>query len=232
MARRTELINSKSLLKLVRPMIFDIAVEERRNYEEAIGPVTCKRGCAYCCYQKQLAHFFEGAVIAAYLEENKLWTADLENRLRWADKALTESTHLHWVKQNVPCVFLKEKAHGVGECTVYQVRPLSCAITLSTNTDPRDCQHEDSTVLKDVSPTQVRILELKAAMERGNEEPLMLYTLPGAVLYARAKVMGLPLPDVHHVPMTQLLEEGRRSAERANLVTSAFDKVATLRDEE
>jgi Fe-S-cluster containining protein len=233
---QVQIIGSKELLKKVRPLLFDIAQDARKLAETSLNkPITCAKECAWCCYQKVIVNVFEGAMIYAYLVETKRWSSAVEAKLRWADKAMTEATHAAWLAQRMPCPFLHETEPGRGECTVYPVRPISCAVTFSNRGDPSSCAEVNGDAQLQVSmmdANMVQLMEIKGAMENGLVDGGQLWalTLPGAVLYAHALLQHLPLPDVHKVSLMELHTQGPDDPEdHAEFVSETFDAIAKIR---
>lgn len=112
----------KGFYELCSPVEFVRAFQEA--FDETLAdvkardksPVSCKKGCFFCCRQNVTVWDAEAALIAEYCEEKgiEIPKAYLEQQLKhgWKEVAQTE---VGW------CVFLKG-----GECSIYPVRPLMC----------------------------------------------------------------------------------------------------------
>ena len=142
---------------------YDISrlVGEIRNEIEAKGEsVTCGRGCSHCCKLYVFATLQEAEAIVYYLyhhpetlqqflssytewEETIAPIADNIERLENIEEKVLIGTETDEERQNfyddlttyasllAPCPFLRDDA-----CTIYSVRPYSCACLLSTS--PRE----------------------------------------------------------------------------------------------
>jgi hypothetical protein len=201
---------------------------EMRARQEAVrhgAVLACTRGCAWCCHQKILASAAEGAFIYVTLQLDGQWTRELAAKLQDADAVLTCKTHNTVLAERIPCAFLTPgDAPGRGLCFVYPIRPLGCRSWYSAVSDPTKCADPDG--------SGFAVLLNGGAMDNlvpyilGFEEALgtdgAVFTLPGAVLYAAAKISGKPDPGVHCV---------RRASEADDAETYAdmFDKAAKER---
>lgn len=200
----TRLITTKELVRLVRTNIHDYATLGRAAHERHHNvTVTCRAGCAYCCYQKVLVDAGQGAIIYLYLRQQGRWTPALMEALAAADKAMAPVSHHDWLATRTPCVFLKEERFGEGRCTVYPVRPIGCAATVSTAGDPPMCAVPGAkgfqALLVFDEPFKVMTDIYSNVMEAVGETEPMIMTLPAAVLYGHAMVEGLPRPDVRRI---------------------------------
>jgi Fe-S-cluster containining protein len=206
-ADQVQLITAGQLLRHYRRALFDHGQAARTAIEHHLGPTRCSSGCAYCCYSKVIVDLAEGVMMYLFLKASDQWTAALEQRLLEADRAMTAVPHRDWLLQRRPCVFLKEVAFGEGTCRVYPLRPIACASTHSVR-EPDQCAVPEGQHVAWVSPAAGRFWgQLHVSIMRGFsvDEPLAL-TLPGSVLYAHALVEGLPLPDVHRIPIADMQE--------------------------
>lgn len=210
---REVLITPAQLLRNYRRDIFDFAAVASSDVAKSMGPLSCGKGCAYCCYSKVLIDLGEAALIYLHLKTSGQWTPALERKLQDADAAMTPVSHADWLPLHRPCVFLKEKGFGHGECQVYSVRPLGCAASFSVE-EPAGCAEVHGRHLAWVSEEAARFfgtLHLAIMRGLGAETPLAM-TIPGAVLYARALAERLPLPDVHRVSCYDLAHDESREA--------------------
>jgi Fe-S-cluster containining protein len=197
------LVTVRQMLRVVRERLYDVHEHGRRAIERDRGrPPTCKPDCAYCCYAKILVSVADGLVI--YLSLRSQWSPALEKKLLTADRELTAHSHAEWLPLRKPCVFLRERAFGSGSCSIYPVRPLACATTFSVTANPADCAQpggaELAAVVSQKFNDSFAQMMANIAVSFGESEWL-IFTLPGAVLYARALVENLPPPDVHRIPL-------------------------------
>lgn len=90
----------------------------------ASPPVACASGCSSCCYQLVKVTGPEIFRIIQHLRENTLSAESdrIITRVKQLDKATRASNDKsrHMVKK--PCAFLDD-----GKCSIYKVRPMSCA---------------------------------------------------------------------------------------------------------
>jgi len=111
-------------------------------------PISCKAGCSACCHQKVDLGAYEGALIKAYLKEQRL-VVDA-NRLRTQLEALKGGPGSY---EKLPfddrrCVFLSAEQ----TCSIYSVRPLMCRRHF-VQSDPALCRSEEFFRLEmDVNP--------------------------------------------------------------------------------
>jgi Fe-S-cluster containining protein len=205
MNRERQLISADQLLRNVRTRMFDYSKVMRELFvKETRKEPTCTAGCAYCCFAKVLIDAGTGAMIYLYLRKHGLWSDELERRLEKADREMAPTAHGAWLATRTPCVFLKSKEFGRGMCTIYPVRPFSCALTFSTTPDPAACAVPDEVVLQLVVEEDDRnlkwVLEYHEAFLNGcGETKTWVMTIPGAVLYGRALVEKVAKPLVARI---------------------------------
>jgi Fe-S-cluster containining protein len=87
------------------------------------GTVACKAGCAHCCYQAVHATPIEAFAIVDHLRES-LAQAELTSLAARVSDAHERTRGLAQVDRfssDHPCPFLE-----AGQCSIYEVRPLSC----------------------------------------------------------------------------------------------------------
>lgn len=97
--------------------------------------VACKEGCSWCCYQAVAITALEAFRIAKYITEEMDQDSQLavNENLRELDKKTRGASISKRSSLQLPCAFLKD-----GTCTIYPVRPLSCAEFTSFNV--HDCE--------------------------------------------------------------------------------------------
>ena len=191
------LITPRELLKVARKRTFDAHRLARMGVEERLGAVTCKKGCAFCCLAKILIDPGQGALLYLLLREDGKWTPALEARLLAADREMTARTHAQWMAEQRPCVFLRGNA-----CQVYGARPLACATTFSVEPDPAACGVPGGRNLVHLHSDEMSLLfalMYRSILDAANVPGGLVMTLPGAVLFGRALIEGLPRPKVRMV---------------------------------
>lgn len=224
------LIGAGSLVRKYRQDIAEFSRGGRGFVESQLGPLNCAERCAYCCYAKIIVSLGEGTAIYLYLKSSGLWSNELEERLREADRLMTPVPHGEWMGLHKPCVFLKETTFGEGTCQVYPVRPLGCAATYS-NLDPQTCaepagQHVtfvNFQALKHFAELDVAMYTVMGVTGRPN------MTIAGAVLTAHALCENLPRPDVHAIDgvAIALAQKTRGTVAAAQLYDETARKRAT-----
>ncbi len=222
--RETEVITIDRLLRRVRLHTFDLAAVAHQGFVqfEKRKP-TCRTGCSFCCYQKVLIDAATGAMIYLYLVAEGRWSPGLEARLLAADREIAPVAHHNWLPLKRPCVFLKEKAFGLGTCTIYPVRPVNCALAFSKVDDPSQCAEPDGAAvgIVQVAPELMKaaLQDHEALLRTAGETKTWVMTMPAAVLYGRALVEELPTPAVCRV--------AKEDATAAGLdIWNAFDEAA------
>jgi Fe-S-cluster containining protein len=88
------------------------------------GSVACKAGCAHCCYQPVAVTVPEALAVVEHLK-HRLSAAELARVANRVAEAHARSSPSRPVAERFspehPCPFLE-----AGQCSVYEVRPLSC----------------------------------------------------------------------------------------------------------
>ena len=179
----------------------------------SIKPV-CKRGCPWCCYQSVEILNWEEPLISQYIDKKidenlkvKIKN-NLESWFEFFDRFTKGKAKLtmhdafgmlnkQQAKERIPCPFLIEK-----ECSIYQVRPLSCRCHISI-TNPTECKNNpllDSTsesssyrerVISDIImnvPTTLKLLTYVAAPFFGLEHSMK------PIHYTRLETKCMNLP--------------------------------------
>jgi Fe-S-cluster containining protein len=199
------MIPATRLLRKLKQLTADLAYESRIEATK-VGKLTCKPGCAFCCYPKILTAAWDGLTIYLYLKATGRWTPEFRERLVAADIMMTKFTHDSWLGQKVPCVFLDQEVSGPmgeGMCSIYEVRPVGCLSTFSVTPDPRDCARVDGhNVICVMQPSRPEGVKANLAYATLYKEIMAEYiqypkiaTMPGAVLIGEAIAEKLPLPD-------------------------------------
>lgn len=223
---RERLVTTRELLRFTRTSLFDLHREARAALPRITGQeVTCRNRCSYCCYAKVILDAAQGALIYLHLKAEGQWTAALERRLTEADRQQTALSHADVIAARLPCVFLKEGSFGEGQCKVYPVRPVACAVTFSTDPDPSGCAVPGGMNLKHVKNDRAN--EAFAALHDSvlrwmGQRRRWLFTLPGAVLVAHALIEKLPPPAIYGIDSDQIPQHVP--------IEDAFDQHATRQE--
>lgn len=128
---------------------------------EAKGkPISCKKGCYYCCYEQVLAQGIEALITTAWINNQtthfrrkiiknlKKWQQKMESSKLNLDIKMPQEVYLeadkYW-KSNIPCPFLFHNS-----CLIYQVRPFACRTMLAAS-PPENCKRLDGAVIVNCS---------------------------------------------------------------------------------
>lgn len=197
-----KLITAGELVKKLRVVNFDVALDTKTRLESELGPVTCKPECSYCCYAKILSPTYIGVLIYLYLRGQGMWTPKLREHLVEYDKLMTVRSHAGWLMARRPCPFLKVKSFGRGTCSIYPARPEVCAVTFSVAPgDGSKCAIPHETNLVSILDERNLVPYLPVVMSIQDYCPPIITTLPGSVLVAEATLAGRPPPaDIASVP--------------------------------
>lgn len=140
----------------------DGAVAISSKHELPMHCSTCAARKA-CCDSYVLVRLYEGLVIAAELKRTGRDTAELRAQLRGRADTMEAASVAEWV---TPCLFLDANER----CTVYSVRPTTCA-QLLVFTPPELCVARSSQIM---SYTPRKEVEAANAIEEQFRERLAL----------------------------------------------------------
>jgi Fe-S-cluster containining protein len=124
-------LDSKSIAVSFHNSIDEIIKEELPN---SVDPITCKKGCFFCCLQRVTITIEEAELLLEYANH-------IDYKIDWdrIDKQANKKTEEEFDKLSLEdrkCVFLSKS----GECSVYEHRPLACrqyhVITPKEDCDP------------------------------------------------------------------------------------------------
>lgn len=101
--------------------------------EEKVS-ITCRPGCAYCCYHPIMISVLEAIPIYGYLQKWGLWTDELKKRLKETSDLQYGTSFETWLYAMIPCPLLTAEK----KCMAYDARPLICRAYLATS-DPENC---------------------------------------------------------------------------------------------
>ncbi len=96
--------------------------------------ISCKSGCAECCYHPVLISVLEGIFLYRWFAEHGRWTPSFRQSLEKFSKTTTGLAFEVWAITHIPCPLLTSK----NECSAYEARPLTCRTTFSTG-NPHYC---------------------------------------------------------------------------------------------
>jgi len=100
-----------------------ITEDAMRARVEAKGePISCKKGCSACCYQKVQIGDSEARAIVEFMIAERVPFSHSIMQAQAAHDKLTDAQYWQLPKEERRCPFLSED----GACNVYAVRPLAC----------------------------------------------------------------------------------------------------------
>jgi len=94
--------------------------------------IACKKGCSWCCYKQVGVSPLQVFLIAEHLKNKriKIYLEDIKSRLTALDQITNDLTSEARLAAQLPCAFLVENS-----CSIYEVRPLACRGSNSTDAD-------------------------------------------------------------------------------------------------
>lgn len=103
-------------------------------------PVSCKKGCAWCCHQEVYAISHEFLYLNAYVQKHLSEEEGLAVLERAREKAMISMNRPveEQLKIRSACPFLDS-----GSCMVYEARPMACRIYLSASEPSCRKEHEN-----------------------------------------------------------------------------------------
>ncbi len=156
-------------LDLTKAVNFQLGTAFGR-FRERNADIHCKAGCQFCCHLRVAAFPYEAAAIASYIDTELPQEQAEELRKRIAEKSaliagMTEAQHF---TTNIECVFLY-----AGKCSVYPVRPSSCAGYHSMSMAQCEYSFHHPTDLKSGIPDLEDMKQFHAAIDEGIKQALM-----------------------------------------------------------
>lgn len=136
--RRLPLVTEQSLatLRFVRTQL---ASDFDRELQDAAADgklrLSCRVGCANCCYHPVMITAIEGALLYRHIAERGRWTPSFQQRVREHATKTRDLPMAVWFLSAIPCPLLDDKTK---KCTAYEGRPFACRATYAFG-DPDDC---------------------------------------------------------------------------------------------
>jgi Fe-S-cluster containining protein len=90
--------------------------------------LTCKPGCAACCYHPVLITVLEGIPLYRSLVAHGHWTPSFKQKLTKTSDMTSSITTAVWLLSRIACPLLDAKAR----CMAYAARPFACRVTVAT----------------------------------------------------------------------------------------------------
>lgn len=154
-----------------------------KEWEKATDGVkiSCKVGCASCCYLLTLATLPEGIAIAEHFlsdVQRRNMIPDLMRKF-WEQLQHIEAKGVRTIRdgyfrKKVPCTFLDTVTN---RCTIYSVRPEACRYH-AVVTDPELCSPDVRGVVGKVNAMQFDAATLSEANRISNQAKLPLFIAP------------------------------------------------------
>ena len=126
MARRKLPILVEHSLSDVAGTRLELAAKFRETTERS-GPVSCRSGCAHCCYHPVHVSIFEALLLYRHLVSSGRWTPSLRAKLTEHADTTRDLAFEIWLLSMLACPFLDAN----NKCSVYAQRPFACRVTLS-----------------------------------------------------------------------------------------------------
>lgn len=109
-------------------------MKARAKVAQAKETITCRPGCAYCCYHPIMISALEAIPLYRFLQRKGRWTDKLKVKLvETSDKQYGAAFEV-WLYSMIACPLLDEK----NMCMGYEARPLICRSYYATS-DPELC---------------------------------------------------------------------------------------------
>lgn len=126
------------------PVLVETSTSQARHHryqkgtefkELAGSSVTCRKGCAHCCYHPLYISVLEGVSLYLHLRSKGLWSFTLRRRLEEHSKQTIGLAPAVWMLAEIPCPLLTEEQ----TCSAYEERPFLCRTSFSVG-DPFLCR--------------------------------------------------------------------------------------------
>lgn len=159
----------EAALELSKAVNFQLGTAFVRFQERNVD-IQCQAGCKFCCHLRVAAFPYEAAAIASYIDSELPQEQALELRKRVAEKAalISGMTVEQHFTTNIECAFLYE-----GKCSVYPVRPSSCAGYHSLSRERCEFAYNHPADLETVKPDSEELKQFHAAIDEGIKQALM-----------------------------------------------------------
>lgn len=177
----------KRLRRMGRRMVSTYIDSEKMVAKVSEGlTLSCKQGCAGCCYQLVLASLPEAVAVAEYFLSNVQRRGLIPDIMRslWAQLGSIEGANIAEHRQNYfqkkqACVFLVEETKL---CSIYPVRPAACRHHFVVS-DPALCQPEAGMQeVGRVNASEAELQVLSEANRVSRQTKLPLYVGPFQVV--------------------------------------------------
>lgn len=152
--RRLPLLAEHSLSSVLSSRIdlsrdFDQKVRDQAREDKT--PISCRVGCASCCYHPVHVTILEGILVYRHLVSKGRWTPSFKAKIEEHANSTRDLSYEIWLLSLIPCPLLDE---GTKKCTVYSDRPMQCRATYSLG-DPQLCHPHQISATGIVNRTEV-----------------------------------------------------------------------------
>ncbi len=156
-------------LELSKAVNFQLGTAFER-FRERNADIQCQEGCKFCCHLRVAAFPYEAAAIASYIDSELPQEQAGELKKRIAEKAaliagMSEEQHF---TTNIECAFLHE-----GKCSVYPVRPSSCAGYHSMSMAQCEYSFHHPSDLESAIPDLEELRQFHGAIDEGIKQALL-----------------------------------------------------------
>ena len=157
-------------------------LEPKLEEAAAQANVTCKKGCASCCYLQIYVSLPEAVALAEQIGKDPKHTAEVLKKCYEQLPKLNPDNALHF-KQMLPCVLLDEETKT---CTAYEARPTACrhhyVVSPASNCSPL----AENTEIERLNLEKVDAFVLGESLRvlKQHQLPALLAPIPVALLWA------------------------------------------------
>jgi len=146
-------------------------------------PISCKRGCNYCCYMMTAIGPAEGYLIAAEVVTWPNWDSIARRLRKSAKKCSTKLSRGEYFNKQIPCVFLNKD----GDCSIYLRRPAACRcyFVASPRDDCRPSEEENHVKALNLTELEALVWRFETDASPNGQVPVNA-PLPLMVLYSMA----------------------------------------------
>lgn len=182
MKRKLPLLTEQSFATLRHTRIqlaTEFETQTKLQVQEAGGKISCKSGCANCCYHPVLITAIEGVLLYRWLASHGRWTPSLRASLKEHADKTRDLNHSVWFLSAIPCPLLGKDAM----CSAYEGRPFQCRATFSFG-NPGDCHPHriDDAKLVDRQEAMAKYHSIQAKIAKKHGLQMVILPLSAAIL--------------------------------------------------
>lgn len=165
---------------------FDLQTKSRLASEKKT--VTCRPGCAHCCYHPIMISVLEAIPLYQHLEKKGKWTTKFKARCKETADLQYGTSFDVWLYSMIPCPLLDDKKR----CSAYEARPLICRAYLATS-DPENCHPHNLGPETEIVDREELVTEFHALQEKtllNHKLQFLAVPIGKALLLAEAICIG------------------------------------------